>query len=114
MSRGAGKSIIAVTGDGGFGQYLAEFTTAVKYGMNITTVLLNNGEYGKISNEQKNIEMPVWQTGLLNPNFAEYANSCGGHGVRVTRIDELDQAIAGAIVRMGPVIVEIMSDGELV
>ena len=109
-----GKSILAVTGDGGFGQYLAEFTTAVKYGMNITTILLNNGEYGKISNEQKDIEMPVWQTGLHNPNFAEFAKNCGGYGVRVARIDELDDAIAGAIVHMGPAIVEIMSDGELV
>ena len=108
-----GKSIIAVTGDGGFGQYLAEFTTAVKYGMNITTILLNNGEYGKISNEQRDIEMPVWQTGLHNPNFSEYAKNCGGYGVRVTRIDELDEAMAAAIVYMGPAIVEIMSDGEL-
>ena len=34
--------IFAVTGDGGFGQYLAELTTAVKYDMDITHVLLNN------------------------------------------------------------------------
>lgn len=105
--------VIAVTGDGGFGQYLAEFTTAVKYGMNITTILLNNGEYGKISNEQKDIEMPVWQTGLHNPNFAEYARNCGGYGVRVTRIDELDDAMARAIAHSGPAVVEIMADGEL-
>jgi len=109
-----GKSIIAVTGDGGFGQYLAEFTTAVKYGMNITTILLNNGEYGKISAEQRSIEMPVWQTGLHNPNFSEYAKNCGGYGVRVTKIDKVDDAMAAAIVHMGPAIVEIMADGELV
>src|SRR6185295_3099611 len=36
------RAIVAVTGDGGFGQYLADLTTAVKYGMNITHVLLNN------------------------------------------------------------------------
>ena len=35
-----------------FGQYLADFTTAVKYGMNITHVLLRNDELGKISREQ--------------------------------------------------------------
>ncbi|HET9728070.1 MAG TPA: thiamine pyrophosphate-binding protein, partial [Acidimicrobiia bacterium] len=45
------RPIIAVTGDGGFGQYLAELTTAVKYRMNITHVLLNNGQLGKISKE---------------------------------------------------------------
>ena len=41
------RKIVAVTGDGGFGQYLAEFTTAVKYGMPITHVLLNNQELGQ-------------------------------------------------------------------
>jgi hypothetical protein len=40
-----------------------EFTTAVKYGMNITHILLNNGELGKISKEQRGRmagEWPVW------------------------------------------------------
>ena len=41
------RPIVAVTGDGGFGQYLAELTTAVKYGMNITHVLLNNSTLGQ-------------------------------------------------------------------
>ena len=108
-----GKSILAVTGDGGFGQYLAEFTTAVKYGMNITTILVNNGEYGKISNEQRQIELPVWQTSLVNPNFSEYAQSCGGLGIRVTKTEELEEAMARAIVHMGPAIVEIIADPEL-
>jgi len=31
-----GRKVISISGDGGFGQYLAEFTTAVKYGMDIT------------------------------------------------------------------------------
>ena len=108
-----GKSIIAVTGDGGFGQYLAEFTTAVKYGMNITTILVNNGELGKISNEQRDIELPVWQTSLVNPNFSEYALSCGGLGIRVTDVAELEDAMARAIINMGPAVVEIMADPEL-
>lgn len=108
------KSILAVTGDGGFGQYLAEFTTAVKYGMNITTILVNNGEYGKISTEQREIELPVWQTSLVNPNFSEYARNCGGLGIRVNKASELEEAMAGAIVHMGPAIVEIMADPELV
>lgn len=47
------RPIIAVTGDGGFGQYMGEFTTAVKYGMNIMHLLLNNSELGKISKEQR-------------------------------------------------------------
>ena len=42
-----GRKVVSISGDGGFGQYLAEFTTAVKYGMDITHVLLNNAELGQ-------------------------------------------------------------------
>ena len=66
------RKIVAVTGDGGFGQYLAEFTTAVKYGMPITHVLLNNQELGKIAKEQRAADMDVWQVSLHNPSFAAY------------------------------------------
>ena len=68
------RPIVAVTGDGGFGQYLAELTTAVKYDIPITHVLLNNCQLGKIAKEQRAAEWDVWQTSLHNPNFAEYAN----------------------------------------
>ncbi len=107
------RPILSVSGDGGFGQYMGELTTAVKYGMNITHVLLNNNELGKISKEQRAGQWPVWQTSLHNPSFAEYARLCGGHGVRVTQSDELDRAIADAIAHEGPALVEIMSDAEL-
>jgi len=52
VGRRPDRTILAVTGDGGFGQYLGEITTAVKYGMNITHVLLNNSRLGKITKEQ--------------------------------------------------------------
>ena len=58
------RPIVSVSGDGGFGQYLAEFTTAVKYKMNITHFLLHNGQLGKISKEQRAGEWEVWQTSL--------------------------------------------------
>ena len=88
------RPIVAVTGDGGFGQYLAELTTAVKYGMDITHVLLNNSQLGKITKEQRAGEWDVWQTALHNPDFAAYAELCGALGIRVTRRDELDAALA--------------------
>lgn len=109
-----GRPILSVSGDGGFCQYLAEFTTAVKYKMNITHLLLNNFELGKISKEQRAGEWPVWQTTLHNPNFAEYAQNCGGHGVRVEHASELDNALAAAIAHDGPALVEVMSDAELI
>ena len=106
--------MISVSGDGGFGQYLAEFTTAVKYGMNITHILLNNSQLGKISKEQRAGEFQVWQTDLHNPSFAAYARLCGGKGTKVTAADELGPAIAEALAHDGPALVEIVTDPELV
>ena len=105
-----GRRVISISGDGGFGQYLGEFTTAVKYGMNIVHVLLNNGELGKISKEQRDGEWKVWQTSLHNPNFAEYAKLCGGLGMRVEEHGALTEAFQAALTCEGPALVEVMTD----
>lgn len=108
------RPIIAVTGDGGFAQYMAEVTTAVKHHMNITHVLLNNGQLGKIAKEQRAGEWDVWQTTLHNPDFAAYARDCGAHGERVTTSAELEGALARALAHTGPAMVEIMCDADLI
>ncbi len=110
----AGRPVVSISGDGGFGQYMAEITTAVKYGMNLTHVLLNNSELGKISKEQRSGQWDVWQTSLVNPNFADYAKLCGAFGRRVTRADDLDEALAEALAHDGPALVEIISDAQLI
>ncbi|MEN8839790.1 MAG: thiamine pyrophosphate-dependent enzyme [Octadecabacter sp.] len=109
-----GRKVVSISGDGGFGQYPMDFTTAVKYGMNITHILLHNGQLGKISKEQRSGEWPVWETDLVNPSFAAFARLCGGHGVKVTQASELEAAIAEALATDGPSLVEIMNDAELV
>lgn len=109
-----GRKVVSVSGDGGFGQYLAEFTTAVKYGMDITHILLNNAELGKISKEQRAGQWPVWQTALNNPNFTSYAKLCRGFGIRVKQAEELEAAMTRAMEFRGPAIVEIISDPDLV
>ena len=110
-----GRKVISVSGDGGFGQYAMELTTAVKYGMNITHVLLNNGELGKISKEQKAGEWQVWQTDLVNPSFAAFARACGGWGHKASTVDELAEHLKAALSHEGgPALVEAMTDPELV
>ncbi len=109
-----GRKIISVSGDGGFGQYAMEFTTAVKYRMNICHVLMNNAQLGKISKEQRAGEFPVWQTELVNPSFAGFARSCGGKGYLVRNREELDESLQAAIAHQGPALVEVMTDAELV
>lgn len=109
-----GRKVISISGDGGFGQYAMEFTTAVKYGMDITHILLNNGQLGKISKEQQAGHWPVWETQLTNPSFAAFARLCGGHGKKVTETSEIEAALAEALAQKGPSLVEIMTDAELV
>jgi thiamine pyrophosphate-dependent acetolactate synthase large subunit-like protein/nitrite reductase/ring-hydroxylating ferredoxin subunit len=109
-----GCKVISVSGDGGFGQYLADFTTAVKYNMDITHVLLNNSQLGKISKEQRAGEWPVWQTSLHNPSFAAFARLCGGHGIPVKTPDQLKPALDEALAHEGPALVEIMTDADLI
>ncbi len=110
----AGRKVISISGDGGFGQYPMDFTTAVKYGMNITHILLNNSQLGKISKEQRAGEWQVWETDLHNPSFAAFARLCGGHGVKVTEASEIQTALAEAFAHNGPSLVEIITDAELV
>ncbi len=110
----AGRKVVSISGDGGFGQYAMELTTAVKYGMDITHILLNNAELGKITKEQRAGDFAVWQTDLHNPSFAAFAKLCGAHGSRVTDPAKLDEAIETAIAIEGPALVEIVSDMELI
>ncbi|MBZ0266854.1 Rieske 2Fe-2S domain-containing protein [bacterium] len=109
-----GRPVVSVSGDGGFGQYLAEVTTAVKYGMNITHVLLNNSELGKISKEQRSADLDVWQTSLHNPDFAAYARLCGAQGIRVTSREQLDAALTEALAHDGMSLVEVLGDVDLI
>jgi thiamine pyrophosphate-dependent acetolactate synthase large subunit-like protein len=102
------RPIISISGDGGLGQYLAEFTTAVKYQMPITHIVLNNDELAKISREQVSALRPVWQTDLVNPDFAAFAELCGGIGFRVDDPDDLESVLTDALrVVGGPSLVEI-------
>ena len=108
------RQVVAVAGDGRFGQYAMEFTTAVRYGMDITLILLVNDELGKISKEQRGVMYDVRQTGLTNPDFAEFARNCGGFGVRVSTLEALDDAITSGLSHDGPAIVQIDTDPLLV
>ena len=111
---GNSRPIIAVAGDGGFCQYLAEVTTLVKYKMPIKVIILNNGELGKISKEQRAGEFDVWQSGLSNPNFSEYATSCGAWAKRVSTKDDLNELMSTLFAQEGPSLLEIMTDVSLI
>jgi thiamine pyrophosphate-dependent acetolactate synthase large subunit-like protein/nitrite reductase/ring-hydroxylating ferredoxin subunit len=108
-----GRPILAVTGDGGFGQYSAELLTAVKYGIPIKHLLLDNGSLGKIGKEQVAAGFPVWHTSLHNPDWAAYAELCGAIGIRVDRREQLDDALARLFAADGPALLCVQQDAQL-
>ena len=107
------RPIVAVTGDGGFGQYAAELTTAVKYGIAVKHVLLDNHSLGKIGKEQLAADFPVWHTSLHNPDWAAYARLCGATGIKADRRDQLDGAMTELFAARGPAMLHVEQDPEL-
>ena len=108
------RQIVAVAGDGGFAQYMAELVTSVKYNMNIKLILLNNAELGKITKEQLSGGFEKFATDLHNPDFAAYANGCGALGIKVTRREELETSMKKVLNHQGTALLEIITDVHLV
>ncbi len=111
---GNSRPVIAVAGDGGVCQYLAEITTLVNYSMPVKLIIVNNHELGKISKEQRAGEFEVWKTNLSNPNFAEFAQSCGAWGKRVEKQEDLEAAMKELYNQSKPAVLEIIADVNLI
>jgi pyruvate oxidase/acetolactate synthase-1/2/3 large subunit len=104
------RQVACITGDGGFAMVMADFLTAVKYELPVKLFLMNNHQLGMIMQEQKVENYPNWQTRLHNPDFASYAQECGGTGIHVKDPEKLRNAISEALNTKGPVLVDIETD----
>ena len=104
------RTVFCITGDGGFSMAMGDFVTAVKYNLPIVVVVLNNRQLGMIQVEQMMEHYPNYATDLLNPDFARYAEVCGGIGIHVGRPEELKPALLTAMSHRLPVIVDVETD----
>lgn len=104
------KQVICITGDGGFSQAMSDFVTTVKYNLPMLVVVLNNHQLGMIQVEQLTEHYPNYATDLLNPDFAAYAEVCGGTGITVKHPGELKEALIRAMSLEIPVIVDVDTD----
>ena len=104
------KNVICITGDGGFAMVMADFTTAVKYDLPITVLVLNNHDLAMIREEQREANYPSFGTDLTNPDFAAYAEACGGVGIRVEKPEDLAGAVLKALAMNKPALVDIETD----
>jgi pyruvate oxidase len=82
----------------------------VKYDLPIVVVILNNHQLGMIQVEQMMEHYPNYATDLLNPDFARYAEVCGGIGIRVCNPEELKPALFTAMSQKSAVIIDVETD----
>ena len=102
-------TIVAIAGDGGFGQYAMELATVAKYDLNVKVVLLSNDEFGKITSEQQLAGTHVWATSLKNPSFAGMSSSLDMFGRAADTPTELASGMADLFAHPGPGLLEIRS-----
>jgi acetolactate synthase-1/2/3 large subunit len=83
------RRVLAVCGDGGFMMNSQEMETAVRLGLNLVVMILEDSAYGMIRWKQAVDKFPDWGLTFGNPDFVKYAQSYGAHGWRITKTDDL-------------------------
>lgn len=126
-------TVVAVTGDGGFQMNMQELATAVVYELPLIICVLNNGCLGNVRQWQEMFFDRRYSSTCLRrrkscpadcrtvpedcppyvPDFLKLADSYGIMGVRVTKREEIAEALAAAKrVKNGPVLIEFMIGRE--
>ena len=92
------KFCLNVMGDGAFGMSGLDLETAVRAGVAITTVLLNNGAMATYSGAQDAIGASARAAGVstMGGNYAALAESLGARGIEVRTAVELHRALREA------------------
>jgi pyruvate dehydrogenase (quinone) len=105
------RQSIAFVGDGGFTMLMGEFLTAVKYNLPIVVVIIKNNTLGQIKWEQiVFLGNPEYGCELHNPDFAKFADACGGLGWTVEKPAEIRPTLERAINSNQPSLVEVVVD----
>ncbi len=105
-----GRRVMAVCGDGGFMMNSQEMETAVRLGLNLVVLILNDGAYGMIRWKQAVDGFPDFGMSFGNPDFVRYAESYGAKGTRVTSAEALVPTLEAAFAGGGVHLVEVPID----
>lgn len=110
------REVWALCGDGGFNMSLQDFMTAVERKLPLKIIIFNNSQLNLIKLEmERDGESPDLEAvELKNPDFAAFAKLYGGDGVKVDRIEDIENAILKAKQSEKPFIIDaIVTRGEL-
>jgi acetolactate synthase-1/2/3 large subunit len=90
------RRVLAVCGDGGFMMNSQEMETAVRLGLSLVVLIVQDDAYGMIRWKQGIDAFADWGLTFGNPDFVKYAESYGAKGSRVDTADGLVPALEAA------------------
>lgn len=103
-----GSRVMAIHGDGGVMFTIAELAAAAEAGLALPVLVVDNGGYGEIRNEQVSRGDQPLGVDLGHPDFPALARSLGCHGVAVHDATELAGALETAFEADRPTLLHIM------
>ncbi len=107
------KAVVSINGDGGFQFGLQELATAVQYGINLVSIVFNNGAYGNVLRDQQRLfDGRLIGSELRNPDFVKLAESYGVSACRVQSPERLAQVLERALGESAPALIEIPVDRQ--
>ncbi|MCH8898209.1 MAG: thiamine pyrophosphate-binding protein [Chloroflexi bacterium] len=107
------RPVINFNGDGGFLFNAQEFETAVRYGLKVVSVVMNNGCWGSEKAYQRYAFNERYVgADTKNPRFDKYAELFGGTGFYIDKPEDIGDALLEALNADGPSIIEIPIDPD--
>lgn len=107
------KKVVAVCGDGGFMMNSQELETAVRLGLNLVVIILNDQSYGMIKWKQEDMGFKDFGLDFKNPDFIQYAQSYGAHGYRPASDQELQEVLDKTLNNPGVHVIDLQVDYSL-
>ena len=104
------RPVIAFTGDGGLMMCLAELSTAVRLGCNITVIVLNDGALSLIDIKQQRHQHPSVGVRYPRVDFRSCAEGMGCPAWQVTTLEQVQQAVKVALDTPGPALIDVHVD----
>jgi len=104
------RRVLAVCGDGGFMMNAQELETAVRLGLNLVVLIVQDNAYGMIRWKQAADGFPDFGMTFGNPDFVAFAKAHGAHGCRVEGADGLAPALEAAFAGGGVHLVAVPID----
>ena len=107
------RKVISVNGDGGFMMNSQELETAVRLGLDVVVIILNDNAYGMIKWKQEGEGFPKYGLDYGNPDFVKYAESFGATGHRPTSVEDFIAILEKALDSKGVQVIDLSVDYSL-